>query len=247
MLHISRSNLYKRRCDYIETQRKQQTSTSTDNQEMAKVKAIARAGESVVEQFTYYPPVHHLGSLMPTRLGNILRASELYAYDRYGIDSVIIWTRLRPLLSNEVVAALETSGTARDFMLLTSVLSEAFTLFWCPVLAIFTSNWQLFLPCSLGWPLAWICYHSAVQSTLAFSEQVKTVFDLHRNDLLKALNRKIPSDAAAERKEWRHLSLFFYGSHELKPSPPEPAKSQNLDELVTALTEFLKNMNPPTV
>ena len=77
-------------------------------------------------QSSLYPPPAHLDKTLPTRLGNILRASEVYAYDRYGIDSAIIWTRLRPILSAEAVAPLEESKLTRDFMLLMSVVSGAF-------------------------------------------------------------------------------------------------------------------------
>ncbi len=232
-LRNTRIELYKQRWKYLDTQ-KQSASASM------------RGNEIEAEQLTYYPPPSHLDKMMPTRIGNILRASELYAYDHYGIDSVIIWTRLRPLLPDEVVAPLADSKTASNFMLLMSVFSVTFTLIWCPVLALFTSRWELFLLCALGWPLAWICHHSAVQSELAYSEQLKAVFDLHRYDLLKALNRPIPLDDKAERKEWERLAQFFYRNIPIPPAPLESDKLQGLGQVVTALLEFLKKINPPT-
>ncbi len=36
--------------------------------------------------------------VMPTRLGNILKNAELHPEDRYGIDAVVVWPRLYPLL-----------------------------------------------------------------------------------------------------------------------------------------------------
>ena len=35
--------------------------------------------------------------LMPTRLGNVLRASEMYAYERYAIEEITIWPRFVPV------------------------------------------------------------------------------------------------------------------------------------------------------
>lgn len=233
MLRNSRIELYRQRWKYLDTQ-KQPASASM------------RKNEIEAEQLTYYPPPIHLDKMMPTRIGNILRASELYAYDHYGIDSVIIWTRLRPLLPDEVVLPLADSKTASNFMLSMSVFSVTFTLIWCPVLALFTSRWELFLLCALGWPFAWICHHSAVQSELAYSEQLKAVFDLHRYDLLKALNRPIPLNDKAEREEWEHLAQFFYGNHPIPPAPVETDKLQGLGQVVTELLEFLKKINPPT-
>ncbi len=240
-LRIWRSNLYRQRWRYLE-KRKGAVSNSKEKKEIAQ--EIAK--ESAVEQFTYYPPKDHLSKVMPTRLGNILRSSEIYANDRYGIDSVTVWTRLRPLLADEVIAPLEVNRTARDFMLLMSAFSATFTLIWCPVLAVFTSRWDLFLLSALGWPLAWVCYQNALQSTLAYSEQLKAMFDLHRYDLLKALNRRIPTNLEEEYEEWEDLSLFFYGGHEIEPAPLESDKTQSLDEVVTALAEYLKKVNTPT-
>ena len=247
-LRVWRTGLYKNRWDYLEDRKRSAWTEAMDKSTGTSRKGIALqiARESVTEQSIYYPPRKHIDNVMPTRIGNILLDSELYARDHYGIDSVTIWTRLRPLLAGDVIAPLEGSRTARDFMLLMSALSATFTLIWCPVLAIFTSRWDLFLLCAAGWPLAWVCYYSAVQSTLAYSERLKAVFDLHRNDLLKALNRKIPENAEKERKEWTDLSDFFSGNHEIDPSPPEADKEVSLDKIVTALAEYLKKVNPPT-
>ena len=47
-----------------------------------------------------YPPPH--AGIMPTKFGNILKASEAYAGTRYGIDSVQFWPRLWPLLKQSL-------------------------------------------------------------------------------------------------------------------------------------------------
>lgn len=39
--------------------------------------------------------------LLPTRFGNAMLASEDYAYDRYGLDTIAIWPRIHPLLSEQ--------------------------------------------------------------------------------------------------------------------------------------------------
>ena len=72
------------------------------------------------------------------------------------------------------------------------------------------------------------------------------MFDLHRYDLLKALNRPIPRNAEAQREEWERLALFFYRNIPLPAAPLDSDKLQDLGQLVTALLEFLKKINPPT-
>ncbi len=206
-LRNGRTGLYQRRWVYLEAQ----------TQPGSKLTA-AEMDEIAQEQLTFYPPEAHHHRLMPTKLGNILRAAELYAYDRYGIDSIIVWTRLRPLLTDKAGVSLQDSKIAIDFMLLMSVLATTITLIWCPLLAIFTNRLGLFLLCALGWPLAWICYQNAVQRSLDYSEELKAIFDLYRYELLKALNRPIPTDIEAERKEWQALSYFLYYNY--LPSEP---------------------------
>lgn len=204
---------------------------------------LTETEEIIAEQLAYYPPPNHLDKMMATRLGNILRASEIYAYDRYGIDSAIIWTRLRPLLKTEDVTALEEKKTARDFMLLIAVLAASFTIVWIPVLALFTNRSDLFLLSAVGWPLAWLAYQNALQSALAYGEQIKAIFDLHRHDLLKALNRPDPADSDAERKEWLRLSRFFYRNVPLPKPPSAPEKPKGWERVANALADYLEKIN----
>ncbi len=74
------------------------------------------------ELLAFYPPPTHLDQMMPTRLGNILRAAEIYPYERYGIDAAVIWPRLRPLLKPEAMAPLEDRKTTLALMLSMSLL-----------------------------------------------------------------------------------------------------------------------------
>ena len=42
------------------------------------------------------------GSILPTRLGNVIRAFEGYSSSRYGIDAIPIWPRLAQVLPKEL-------------------------------------------------------------------------------------------------------------------------------------------------
>ena len=161
-------------------------------------------------QLTFFPPPRYWIQIRPTQLGNILRASELYAVDHYGLDAVVVWTRLRPLLDGQTIGALQDKKMAMDFMLLMTLYAGLFAAIWCPILAIFTNEWQLFLLCATGLPVARICYQSALQSALAYGEEIRVVFDLHRYKLLTALGLKIPVDRETEQYLWEDISLFFH-------------------------------------
>ncbi|MFD0660766.1 hypothetical protein [Thermocatellispora tengchongensis] len=94
-----------------------------------------------------YPPRTRLDLMMPTRLGNILRAAEIYPHERYGIDAAVIWPRLRPLLPDTATAAMDDARAAIDAFLLLRFLSMVFGTFW-PVLLLLSGH---------GWPLAALC------------------------------------------------------------------------------------------
>lgn len=203
--------------------------------------------EIVDEQLQFYPPPTQAGRLTPTKLGNILRAAELHALDRYGIDPAVIWPRLRPLLKPEAVAALEVKQRTIRFMLLMTVLSFVFAVFWCPVLALRTERWDLVLLC--GWGgllLAWICYHNATESALGYGAQIKAIFDLYRNELLAALKLPVPEPGPAERLVWTRLTYFWYRNQDLPVQPPgSPNPPTPTDRMADAVTRTLDQLFPP--
>lgn len=228
-LRNSRVALFKRQSEYLNNEAQRAGTTTLTNEILAR-------------RMTYYPPSHHLDKMMPTRFGNVLRLSQIYMHDRYGIDSAIIWTRLRPLLKTETINALEEIKISLDFSILMTLLFVAFTLIWCPVLAVWTDRWGLFLICASGWLLAWTSYRNAVQSALAYSEQIAATFDLYRYDLLKALDRPIPQSAEAERKEWLRLSRFFYRNIPLPP--PAPTEAKGWERVAKSLAEYIDDLHP---
>ena len=215
-LRNSRARFYRQRWKYLEALARD---SATPPQE---------ANEIWAELLVYYPPPTHLDAMMPTRLGNILRAAEIYPYERYGLDAAIIWPRLRPLLKPEIIALLADRKMSMTFMLSMSLLAALFSLIWCPILAIWTSRLELFLLIGLGWPLAWFCYQSALQSAVAYGEQLRATFDLYRHELLKALKREVPTEINTERREWKRLTRFFFRNIPLPPpgEPPSPARQE---------------------
>jgi hypothetical protein len=242
-----RTNLYKREMEDLNDKMEDLNDKKSDpklNEEQKH--SIEEQKRSIEQKLETFYPQEYFKPLRPTRLGNILLATEAYLYKRYGIDYEVIWPRLRTKLPAEVIAALENSKTQRDFMVLTSALAWTFSPIWCLSLAICTTNWQLFLWCALGWPLAWICYKNALQSTIAYSEQLKALFDFNRGEFFKALNRRMPPNIEEERKEWEHIARFFKTySFELPPNPPEPDKPKGWDQVAIALAEYIKQLTPP--
>lgn len=164
-----------------------------------------------------FPPPGYEAHLMPTRLGNLYKAAELYPFDRYGADSVIIWPRLREVLPDKLAERLQEVKTAVDFLLLFSFLSSAFTLLSVPYLWSRGAQGWLVLACAAGLPLGWLSYRAALSPAQAYAELLKVAFDLHRRALLKALGLRAPATLGQEREMWRKIVEFIYRGFQPEP------------------------------
>jgi hypothetical protein len=136
-------------------------------------------------------------SLLPTTLGNVLRAAEDNAGRRYELDAVLVWPRLytvlpeRPLgILNDQRMDLDVAAQFCISLLLGSVLS-----FW---LLLSDGVWML-LPLALL-TFAWLSYRAAVAVAREYGTMMATVVDLYRFDLLRALHLPLPSNRIEERK-----------------------------------------------
>lgn len=190
---------------------------------------------------------------MPTRLGNIIRAAEVYPLHRYGADAVVLWPRLQTFLPAEFIETFNAAQTAMEVMLVLSALSFVFSVLACTLLATLTLDVWLFLGCTAGFVLAWICYRSSLQGALGYAELIKTAFDLYRGKLLEGLGIEPPSNPEEESAIWNDVSQkIFYNASFLKarfrgtPAPkPEPAPQTWIAELFAGILAAFPRPKPP--
>lgn len=181
-------------------------------EERSRDSAPLRAELNVIveRRLLRFPPPDYEEHLMPTRLGNLYKAAEIYPYDRYGLDSVIGWPRLREVLPDKFVERLQEVKTAVDFLLLFSLLSTLFSLLSVPYLLARGAQGSLVLACAAGLPLGWLSYRAALSPAQAYTELIKVAFDMHRRALLKALGLRPPDTLDKEKMLWRGISEFIY-------------------------------------
>ncbi|HUO72604.1 MAG TPA: hypothetical protein VMU39_17680 [Solirubrobacteraceae bacterium] len=153
-------------------------------------------------------------SLLPTRLGNVLRASEERAGGRYGLNSIVAWPRLLPLLPDTLRATADDQRTQLDaaarlcvVLILASVIGVCF-LAPHPV-------WLIAPAVTMG--LAVVAYKATIAAAIAYGETLEVAFDLHRFDLLRAVCAPLPADTNAELTTNASLSSFW-----LQGPPPQP-------------------------
>jgi hypothetical protein len=146
--------------------------------------------------------------LLPTSLGNVMRAAEHRAGRPYGLDAVVVWPRLYPLLPDAVRAAtddlrLQLDSAARFTAVFLVGAATTFAL-------LVAHGWWLLVPAA-SVVLAWISYRASVSAAAAYGVAVEAAFDLAHLDLRAALHLARPPDRSTERAANAELTEFFRG------------------------------------
>ncbi|PSN14187.1 hypothetical protein C7293_12770 [filamentous cyanobacterium CCT1] len=138
--------------------------------------------------------------LMPTRLGNSLRAAELRPQSKYGLDAVVCWPHLWLLLPdqarNELQEARANLNTAARIW-----LWGVLFILWTPL-----ALWAL--PAGLG--VAWFAYRWLLSAARSYGDLLDAVFDLYRNELYKALRWPSPASSDEEKIMGARLSEYLW-------------------------------------
>jgi hypothetical protein len=140
--------------------------------------------------------------LMPTQLGNILRAAETRPNDKYGLDAVICWPRLWLLLPDTVRNELTEARTALDIAVNTWLWGLLFSI-W--------SVWQLWA-IVLSLLVMGFAYRWALRAAEVYGTVIEATFDLYRKELYKALDRPLPpaGDPEHEIEAGEEITQFLW-------------------------------------
>jgi hypothetical protein len=150
-----------------------------------------------------YPPAE---DVLPTSLGNVLRAAEDRAGRRYGLVTRVVWPRLFALLPEGLRRTLDDQ---RDQLDLTARFCVVFLAIGAVYSVLLVSHGWWLLAALGAVLLAWVSYRAAVSAAMAYGQAIEAAFDLHRFDLLKALHLPLPPNREVERKANEELSQFL--------------------------------------
>jgi hypothetical protein len=154
---------------------------------------------SRLEVWAHWHPVS-AEDQMPTALGNILRARELGPGRKYGLDAVVCWPRLWPLLSENV---------RNDLMATRSSLDRLVELwFWGLLFLLWTSLTPWAIVIGLLWMI--LAYGTALQAAMAYGELLESAFDLHRLSLYDAVGWPRPKNNDEEKVLGEQLTEFLW-------------------------------------
>ena len=137
--------------------------------------------------------------LMPTKLGNILRASESRPFDKYGLDAVICWPRLWLVLPD---------GVKKELQEARSNLNTAVRFWLWSLLFIVWIVWAWWaIPAGLLGAI--FAYYWAVDAASVYCSLLESAFDLYRLELYKSLRWPIPLNPKQEQELGQQLTTYL--------------------------------------
>jgi hypothetical protein len=152
--------------------------------------------------------------ILPTKLGNAVKAFEEYPFLQYGMDAVTLWPRIVAVAPKDYLAGIDDAKTSLDFFLnssfLSAIISTALLLIGLAFKRPFANDLSFTL-----WALevvslaiaSLLFYRSSIGRAAAWGELVKGTFDLYRWDLLKQLGySQKPRTREVEREIWTEIS-----------------------------------------
>ncbi|MFC3991189.1 hypothetical protein, partial [Actinoplanes siamensis] len=170
--------------------------------------AHARRTAADPELFLCYP--RRADRVLPTRLGNIIRAGEEHA-DRYGIDGVAAWPRLYVALPRPFVETFAVTAAAVEGAAVISSLGAVFSLAGGGLATALLGPVPAAATVLAGAAVAAGGYRAAARAAVPYAQLIRTAFDVHRFALLEAMRLELPTGFAQEREQWRQLGKIWYG------------------------------------
>jgi len=165
-------------------------------------------------------------AVLPTRLGNVIRAFETYPWKMYRMAAVPLWPRLIAHIDAGYAGAVDDAKSHFDFMLNLSFLSSILFFVIALLGLVFPVPFETtellvvwLVKLFVTGALAWACYNGSISRAAEWGSLVRGAFDLYRRPLLTALGfTQTPSTLQEERDLWELISLqYSYGD----PLDPE--------------------------
>jgi hypothetical protein len=168
-------------------------------------------------QIQHYPNKQYI---LPTRLGNILRAAERRPLDRYGLDAIVVWPRLWMLLPDGVRADLQSAhndlNIAARFWLWSMLC-----LVWVPLYASCVWWWWSIPIIAISIAL-YVYYGWLLETAINYSSLIDAVFDIYRINLYQSLRWKLPVDTKQDKAFGLEITMYLRRG----PDPDKPTLFQ---------------------
>lgn len=138
--------------------------------------------------------------VMPTRLGNILKAGETRPENKYGLDAYVCWARMWLLLDKDLKEELTAARAALDNAV-RALMWGLLALIWI------TFAWWVVLPAGVAIFVAWQAILAAAET---YADMLEGSFDTHRRLLYDALAWPKPASPAEEQALGEQITKYLY-------------------------------------
>jgi hypothetical protein len=139
--------------------------------------------------------------VMPTRVGNILRASESRPVDRYGLDPVKCWTQLWLVLPDATRQELTAARASLDAAVAACVWGILFVVWSC---------WTWWAA-GAGIAVAVLAYAVWLPGRAeVFADLLEATVDVHRTALYRAMRWPLPQTPRDERAAGEGLMTYLW-------------------------------------
>lgn len=146
----------------------------------------------------FYP--HSRDALLPTRVGNAIRAFERHSNERWGLDGVTIWPRIDALLGADE-RELQVDSKINFYVFINAAVG-AFVVGTCLVVdkAVNApgpaSYWPLY---AIPFVVGYVLYRAAIGPATDWGDTVRSSIDLHRLEIYEKLGVRAPTSFSDER------------------------------------------------
>jgi hypothetical protein len=135
--------------------------------------------------------------ILPTRLGNVLRRTELSAGQAYGLDALAILPRVGLIAPPAETEYLQDQRLQMELAVRTAFLGLLAAL--ATVVIMLGNGWWVLLAL-LPYGVGYLAYRGAVVVAMSYSTAVAMLIELNRFALYERLRLEHPADTNAERK-----------------------------------------------
>lgn len=170
--------------------------------------------------------------LLPTALGNAIRAFEVYPRVMYGLEGIQGWHRLLAVTPSDYRRTIEEAKVSLDFLVNVFALAGIF------IIVFFVTAYmhQKVQPRELLLPLAALvimagAYRGAIKAALSWGEVVKAAFDIYHRELAEKLGYELPDNADERRDLWASYSqAVIFRDPNLLPARSAPPPYSRIEK-----------------
>lgn len=218
-------NRWKALVDEYDKLQRQLAETENLNPDTRKI-MYTRAQDVLVELRTDFPQTE--GDILPTRLGNVIRAFERYPNVIYGADGVALWPWIEASMKDDARSIVENAKATSDlfvnicilsFIYLILVIFKYFSVVFLRLVGVISNELKLsefffeviiqgdlFILAVSGLIVSIFSYKFALNAARSWGRRVRAAFDLYLNSIAEKMGYEVPKNFDDRREFWVAVS-----------------------------------------